>query len=108
MTEVLGVEVIISKKALLSFENDGYAQGMIQRERDVQEMLGRGVEDLVGMNGALEILWTQMREYPGLKQVVDMRDGSALTDSRIQTLGSTLCFNVLIVYYVYLASEYND
>lgn len=106
ITEVLGAEVIISKKVLLSFENDAYAQGMIQRERDIQEMLERGVEDLLGINEALETLRTQMREYPGLKEVMDMRDGLALTDSQIRTLGSALGPNVLIVDYVYLASSY--
>ena len=106
VTEVLGAEVIIPRKALLNLDNDIHAIDLLQKESEIQRMLDEDPSDPTQLSLKLEDIRQDMRECVNLEEVMDIRDGQAMTWAQVQSLSKELGPRVTIVDYIHLPQTF--
>ena len=105
VTEVLGAEVIIPRRSLAALGDDETAMGLLRKEAELQMELDAKPADPIGLSNRLEEVRMEMRDCASLEQVMDLRDGVAITSAQVQALSQGLGSNVVMVDYVYLPSS---
>ena len=102
VTEVLGAEIIVPQRVLASLENDENAVKLLKREAELQGTLDCQPSNPVRVSKELADVRKEMKECPGLEQIMNLRDGESFTSGIIQTISKELGPHVLMVDYVYL------
>ena len=105
VTEVLGAEIIIPQRSLAVLANDETAMGLLRKEAKLQMDLDSKPSDPIELSNKLEEVRKEMRDCSSLEQVMDLRDGVAITSTQIQALSQSLGSHVVMVDYVYLPSS---
>ncbi len=105
VTEVLGAEIIIPRRSLAALGDDEMAMGLLRKEVELQIELDAKPADPIGLSNRLEEVRKEMRDCSSLEQVMDLRDGVAITSAQIQALSQSLGSHVVMVDYVYLPSS---
>ena len=105
VTEVLGAEIIIPQRSLADLGNDETAMGLLQKEAELQMNLDSKPSDPIELSNQLEQVRKEMRDCSSLQQVMDLRDGVAITSTQIQALSQTLGSHIVLVDYIYLPSS---
>jgi hypothetical protein len=106
VTEALGAELIITPNILPYSELDDKARELLHREAEYQMQLYNNQGDQEALARILEKIRQEMRNCSGLMQLMDLRDGRALTESQIHAFAQRLGPDVLIVDYLYLPQEF--
>ena len=105
VTEVLGAEIIIPQRSLADLGKDETAMGLLRKEAELQMELDSKPSDPIELSNQLEEVRKEMRDCSSLQQVMDLRDGVAITSTQIQALSQTLGSHIVLVDYVYLPSS---
>lgn len=105
VTEVLGAEIIIPQRSLAVLGNDESAMGLLRKEAELQMDLDSKPSDPIELSNQLEEVRKEMRGCSSLEQVMNLRDGVAITSAQIQALSQSLGSHVVMVDYVYLPSS---
>ena len=106
VTEVLGAEIIIPRKALLNLEDDPHAMQLVQEESNLQKMLDEGSSDPIPLVHKLDDIRKTMRERSSLKDIMEIRDGQAMTWPQIQSLSKGFGPEVIIIDYIHLPKSF--
>ena len=105
VTEVLGAEIIIPQRSLAGLDDDGTAMHLLRKEAELQMELDSKPSDPIELSNRLEEVRREMRSCPNLQQVMDLRDGVAITSGQIQALSQSLGPHVVMVDYIHLPSS---
>ena len=105
VTEVLGAEIIIPQRSLAVLKDDETAMGLLRKEAELQTNLDSKASDPIELSNQLEEVRKEMRACSSLEQVMNLRDGVAITSAQIQALSQALGPHIVIVDYVYLPSS---
>lgn len=105
VTEVLGAEIIIPQTSLADLKNDETAMGLLRTEAELQMKFDSHPPDPIELSKQLERVRKEMRDCPSLGQVMDLRDGVAITFPQILALSQGLGPHVILVDYIYLPSS---
>ncbi|KAG7001456.1 hypothetical protein G7Y79_00031g065710 [Physcia stellaris] len=105
VTEVLGAEIIIPHTVLAGVKNDETAMGLLRTEAELQTKFDSHPSEPIELSKQLERVRKGMRDCPSLEQVMNLRDGVAITFPQILALSHGLGPHVILVDYVYLPSS---
>ena len=104
VTEVLGAEIIIPQSFLASFADDDDAVSLLRKEADLQTELDSNPFDPIKVSKQLDHVRKEMRECTSLEQIMNIRDGEAVTSFQLQAISHELGPHIIIVDYVYIPS----
>ena len=105
VTEVLGAEIIIPQRSLAALSDDETAMGLLRKEAELQTNLDSQPSDPIELSNQLEEVRKEMRACSSLEQVMNLRDGVAITSAQIQALSQGLGPHIAIVDYIYLPTS---
>ena len=105
VAEVIGAEIIIPQRNLAALNNDEGAMSLLRKEAELQTTLDSGASDPIESSKQLEQVRKEMRDCSSLEQVMNLRDGVAMTRAQIQAMSQVLGPHAVIVDYIYIPSS---